>query len=77
MYYLLLLIRFVNERRERRGSTTLKRVNMNQYGVRKRSECRRSNKIKKERRDNGKKRTEKDESNEKERKIEKQKDRDS
>lgn len=74
MYYLLLLIRFVNERR---GSTTLKRVNMNQYGVRKRSECRRSNKTKKERRDNGKKRTEKDESNEKERKIEKQKDRDS
>lgn len=62
---------------ERRGSTTLKRVNMHQYGVRKRSECRRSNKIKKERRDNGKKRTEKDESNEKERKIEKQKDRDS
>lgn len=61
---------------ERRGSTTLKRVNMNQY-VRKRSECRRSNKTKKERRDNGKKRTEKDESNEKERKIEKQKDRDS
>lgn len=62
---------------ERRGSTTLKRVNMNQYGVRKRSEYRRSNKIKKERRDNGKKKTEKDESNEKERKIEKQKDRDS
>lgn len=28
---------------ERRGSTTLKRVNMNQYGVRKRSEYRRSN----------------------------------
>lgn len=53
---------------------------MHQYGVRKRSECRRLNKIlkrKRERRDNGKKRTENDESNEKERKIEKQKDRDS